>query len=112
MRGRVSSQSCRYMFIPRPSCLKFERQVVARAFSRAWAKTGNRIAARMAIIAITTRSSIRVKAEELRRLMDIGYSSFLSKQGRLVRSDEREAHGRHDAGRTTADRPAEGCQCI
>src|SRR5712691_4746443 len=37
-------------------------QLAARAFSRAWAKTGKRIAARMAIIAITTSSSMRVKA--------------------------------------------------
>src|SRR6266567_2322018 len=36
-------------------------QLAWRAFSRAWAKTGNRIAASMAIIAITTSSSIRVK---------------------------------------------------
>src|SRR5437660_8548270 len=39
----------------------FERQVVCRAFSRACANTGNRIAARMAMIAMTTSSSIRVK---------------------------------------------------
>jgi len=36
-------------------------QVAWRAFSRAWENTGNRIAAKMAIIAITTKSSIRVK---------------------------------------------------
>src|SRR5579871_3757710 len=46
----------------RPICLVFERQDAARAFSRAWAKTGNRMAARMAMIAMTTSSSIRVKA--------------------------------------------------
>src|SRR5438128_1158538 len=39
----------------------FDMQAAIRAFSRAWAKTGKRIAARMAIIAITTRSSISVK---------------------------------------------------
>src|SRR5712691_9506329 len=50
------------MVIPRPICFMFERQLACRAFSRAWAKTGNRIAARIAIIAITTRSSMRVKA--------------------------------------------------
>src|SRR5689334_4870313 len=43
-----------------PSCFSLERQDVWRAFSRAWAKTGNRIAARIAMIAITTRSSMRV----------------------------------------------------
>ena len=35
---------------------------MARAFSRAWANTGKRIAARMAMMAITTSSSISVKA--------------------------------------------------
>src|SRR2546426_10963872 len=45
-------------------------QLAWRAFSRAWAKTGNRIAARMAIIAITTSSSIRVKPRW--RILDFG----------------------------------------
>jgi len=35
---------------------------VAFAAAFAWAKTGNRIAARIAMIAMTTRSSMRVKA--------------------------------------------------
>src|SRR5436853_2306312 len=52
----------------RPICRALERQEAARAFSRAWAKTGKRIAARMAIIAITTRSSIRVKPRRIRRV--------------------------------------------
>jgi hypothetical protein len=38
------------------------RQLVARAFSRALAKTGKRMAARIAMIAITTRSSMSVNA--------------------------------------------------
>src|SRR5689334_16430339 len=46
----------------RPNCFMFERSLACRAFSRAWAKTGKRIAARIAIIAITTSSSINVKA--------------------------------------------------
>jgi hypothetical protein len=37
-------------------------QLARLAFSRALANTGNRIAARIAIMAITTKSSIRVKA--------------------------------------------------
>ena len=44
----------RVLLLPILACL---------AFSRALANTGNRIAAKMAMIAITTRSSIRVKAE-------------------------------------------------
>jgi hypothetical protein len=39
----------------------FEAQDVCRAFSRTFAKTGKRMAARMAIIAITTSNSINVK---------------------------------------------------
>src|SRR5437016_183821 len=44
-----------------PTCFVLLRQEIARAFSRAWANTGKRIAARIAMIAITTSSSIRVK---------------------------------------------------
>jgi hypothetical protein len=33
-----------------PICFVPERHVICRAFSRAWAKTGKRIAARMAMI--------------------------------------------------------------
>ena len=44
-----------------PICFWFDRHAVRRAFSRARPKTGNKIAARMAIIAMTTRSSISVK---------------------------------------------------
>src|SRR3712207_5867306 len=44
-----------------PSCFRLLVHEAARAFSRAWAKTGKRIAARIAIIAITTSNSIRVK---------------------------------------------------
>src|SRR5713101_429943 len=46
---------------PVPICLKLDRQVDIRACSRAWAKTGNRIAARMAMMAMTTSNSINVK---------------------------------------------------
>src|SRR6266571_1352067 len=56
-----------YRDAARPICLALLKQVVARALSRAWAKTGKRIAARMAMIAMTTRSSIRVKPEILGR---------------------------------------------
>src|SRR5262245_45064839 len=46
-----------------PSCFRFETQVALRAFSRACANTGKRIAAKIAMIAITTSSSMRVKPE-------------------------------------------------
>jgi hypothetical protein len=51
-----------YMVSAIPSWRMLERHVACRAFSRACEKTGNSIAARMAIMAITTRSSMRVKA--------------------------------------------------
>src|SRR5262249_452013 len=50
-----------------PNCLQFDRHPVARALSRAWAKTGKRIAAKIAMIAITTSSSMSVNP--LRRSM-------------------------------------------
>src|SRR5437588_10599425 len=49
------------MMKPRPVCLRLDRHEVCRAFSLACAKTGKRIAARIAMIAITTSSSMRVK---------------------------------------------------
>jgi len=49
------------------------RQLVWRAFSRAFANTGNRIAAKMAMIAITTNNSIRVKPLCLRILRHLSH---------------------------------------
>src|SRR5688572_14585739 len=46
--------------MPSPICFKLLWQLERRAFSRARENTGNRMAARRAIMAITTRSSIRV----------------------------------------------------
>src|ERR1039457_5084038 len=43
-------------------CLQLDMQVACCALARARENTGNRIAARMAMIAITTSSSIRVNA--------------------------------------------------
>src|SRR6266849_1171397 len=60
------------MWKERPSCFMLERHMLCRALARACAKTGKRIAARMAIIAMTTRSSIKVKARQrgtIRRIM-------------------------------------------
>src|SRR5438445_12795433 len=54
------------MWTASPICFWLERQVALRALSRAWAKTGKRIAASMAMIAITTSSSIRVKPQRRR----------------------------------------------
>src|SRR5271154_2807090 len=50
------------MMFARTICLTLERPAIALAEALAWAKTGNRIAARIAMIAMTTRSSMSVKA--------------------------------------------------
>ena len=42
-------------------CLRFDSQLACLAFSRALENTGNRIAARMAMMAMTTNSSMSVK---------------------------------------------------
>src|SRR5579859_2009281 len=51
------------MYIKTPSAIwrVLLAHIVCLAFSRAWAKTGNRIAARIAMMAITTSNSISVK---------------------------------------------------
>jgi hypothetical protein len=59
--GNRSSKSCRYICTASPIWRMLLRHCVCRAFSRACANTGNRIAAKIAIIAITTSSSISVK---------------------------------------------------
>src|SRR6266511_542103 len=46
---------------PFPICLRLLWQLDCRAFSRAWAKTGKRMAARMAMMAMTTSNSMSVK---------------------------------------------------
>ena len=55
------SQSEQYINRLRQISLVLLKQVFCMAFARARAKTGKRIAARIAMIAITTNSSIRVK---------------------------------------------------
>ena len=60
--------------MPRPICFMLDAQVVRRAFSRTPWKTGKSIAARIAIMAMTTSNSIRVKPLRLGGLVDIVFS--------------------------------------
>jgi len=46
-----------------PSCERFSLQFALRASSRALARAGNNMPAKMAMIAMTTKSSMRVKAD-------------------------------------------------
>src|SRR2546422_7737109 len=70
----------------RPIWRQLEEQLAWRAFSRAWAKTGNRIAARMAMIAITTSNSINVNAWRRKTKLPLILSPFpfVITQERLV----------------------------
>src|SRR5579871_1074165 len=61
-RAIASSTSVWYMIMARTSCLELLRSAAFLAESLAWANTGKRIAARIAMIAMTTRSSISVNA--------------------------------------------------
>jgi hypothetical protein len=58
----MSSASVEYMGRAIDNCLTHDNDEVIFADVFAWAKTGKRIAARIAIIAITTRSSMSVNA--------------------------------------------------
>src|SRR5579884_594996 len=67
-----------------PICRKLLRQEMARAFSRACAKTGKRMAARMAMIAMTTSSSMSVKPPpEVRFMSYLSFFGVLPPLGRV-----------------------------
>src|ERR1019366_3799131 len=68
--GRIwSSTSLAYISPPRAICLVLLRHAAPLACSLACANTGNRMAAKIAMIAMTTKSSIRVNAVFLRAFM-------------------------------------------
>ena len=66
LMGMHPSLSSIYICVYVPSCFWFDAQLIALAFSLATFNAGRSIPARIAIIAITTRSSIRVKLQVLR----------------------------------------------
>lgn len=51
--------------VAKPNCRRLLKQLIRLAFDFARPKAGNNIAAKMAIIAITTNNSINVKASRL-----------------------------------------------
>src|ERR1700741_2212969 len=65
--GRVSLKSLAYIAAVTPHCLKLDVQLMTLARNLARLKAGRSSAARIAMIAMTTRSSIRVKAAPLER---------------------------------------------
>ena len=64
-KGNVSRLSPVYSVITSPTCFKLEVQAIRCALAFALDNAGRSIAARMAMIAITTSSSINVKAMEI-----------------------------------------------
>src|SRR5262249_51134194 len=75
--GKHSSKSWEYITTDRAICRLFDMQVVWRAFSLACAKIGNRMAAKMAIIAMTISSSMRVNAVNRRARWSFIFIPFL-----------------------------------
>src|SRR5437016_949450 len=65
--GTLSSKSSAYILNANPHCLLLLRQAVAWARALALERAGSSMAARIAIMAMTTRSSINVNAREIRR---------------------------------------------
>src|SRR5436190_24232056 len=61
-RGKRSLLSLGYMKQARPSCLRLFTHLICCAFTLALLSAGNSIEARIAMLAITTSSSIKVKA--------------------------------------------------
>src|SRR5687768_18140506 len=62
MTGKRSLLSCAYISEARANCRRLLLHFTTRAFSLAFASAGRSMPARIAMIAITTRSSIKVKA--------------------------------------------------
>jgi hypothetical protein len=58
--GSTSSQSWAYIANAKPICFAWDKQAAERACSLALEKTGKRMAARIAMIAMTTSNSIKV----------------------------------------------------
>src|SRR5437588_8652361 len=71
--GNQSLKSDAYNWDPKAICLSPEMHWVRLAFSLALARAGSSIAARMAIIAITTSNSISVKAGGGPSLVSLGW---------------------------------------
>src|SRR5439155_26729627 len=89
--GNFSRLSSQYIAMLRYCCFSLFRQMMRCAFSFVVARAGKSIAARMAMMAMTTKSSIRVKAllraEAFDAIASLFKSGFNHKDGlSLMRS--------------------------
>ena len=95
-----------------PSCLKLLRHWIRLALSLALAKAGNSIAARMAMMAITTSNSMRVKAGGniafvkprtlLQRFRVIGRIKTIHDRRRIPRKRDGMNYGDHGKNSTAS----------
>src|SRR5262249_333195 len=69
--GNTSRLSSAYSFKPRQICFRLLRHLTTWAFSFALDNAGRRRDARIAIMAMTTRSSIKVKAADSHVIRDL-----------------------------------------
>src|SRR5436190_125280 len=92
------------MLLARPICFRLEMQLVVRAFSRTWANTGKRIAARMAIMAITTSNSVRENVRKPIRMPAGPLNGHAIRASMPANADEGI-----DLARGEIARPAPGC---
>src|SRR5687767_14112798 len=84
----------------RLSCLRLLRLTDFFAATFAWAKTGKRMAARMAMMAMTTRSSMRVKARRAIVDKSVQFGSWEKQGGRGSEVSEVSRGVRGSEGRT------------
>src|ERR1035437_10399784 len=86
--GTMSLLSPAYIAIARPTCLRLLRQFACTAFCLALANAGNNSAARMAMMAMTTSSSMRVNARVLFRALDAAFDTDIFDTDINDRSEE------------------------
>ena len=77
LTGKVSRLSLAYMRMPIVICRMLDLQTARLLDSLAFESAGNSIAAKMAMMAMTTKSSIKVKAFRREKLKCFGFKDFI-----------------------------------
>src|ERR1041385_1614366 len=80
-----------YISMATPTCSRLLAQLIRQAFCLALARAGSSSAARIAMMAMTTRSSMSVKAGRLRELDTVGGLSTLERSRRRDAEEIRNA---------------------
>jgi hypothetical protein len=74
--------------IAKACCLQLLVQEIWRAFSLALLRAGSNMAARMAMMAMTTKSSMRVKCRRKRRVMVFSFNIFSFNELKMSERDK------------------------